>query len=239
MDLGEKLLKIRKDNKMSQEDFAEIFHVTRQTISSWENSKSYPDIETLIKISDRFNISLDILLKGDRKMVDRIDKQIKNSKTFKLITIFSISLFIIICVFVLVSMYIKKEQTRKDNIKYEEIISNINRLGFEKDEIGFASIVEDGITYKIFIKKPQVLEKEISASSIVFKDDEALIATYDGKNIKVSYINENNITVYCNKNGELENDIQNKNNIDIYNKYKDRTVPIVVRMVELFDSIYK
>ena len=62
---------------MSQDDFAEIFNVTRQTISSWENSKSYPDIETLVKISDKFNISLDILLKGDIKMIKSIDEKSK------------------------------------------------------------------------------------------------------------------------------------------------------------------
>ena len=54
---------------MSQEDFAEMFHVSRQTISNWENSKSYPDLETIIKISDSFQISLDILLKEDLIMV--------------------------------------------------------------------------------------------------------------------------------------------------------------------------
>ena len=58
MNLGNKIQEIRKKNKMSQEEFAEIFNVTRQTISSWENSKSYPDIETLIKLSDKFDISL-------------------------------------------------------------------------------------------------------------------------------------------------------------------------------------
>ena len=61
--LGKKLTEIRKENKMSQEEFAELFNVSRQTVSAWENSKSYPDIETLIRISEKFNISLDILLK--------------------------------------------------------------------------------------------------------------------------------------------------------------------------------
>ena len=61
MNLGDKLIEIRKENKMSQESFAETLGVTRQTVSNWENYKNYPDINTLIKISDKFNISLDIL----------------------------------------------------------------------------------------------------------------------------------------------------------------------------------
>jgi len=98
MSLGEKIVKIRKDNKMSQEEFAEIFNVTRQTISSWENTKSYPDIETLIKISDKFNISLDILLKGDENMVKNIDDSVKNNKKNKKIILILIIILIVLIV---------------------------------------------------------------------------------------------------------------------------------------------
>lgn len=48
---------------MSQDDFANIFHVSRQTVSNWENGKSYPDVEMLVKISDYFGISVDQLIK--------------------------------------------------------------------------------------------------------------------------------------------------------------------------------
>lgn len=96
MNLGEKIVKIRKDNKMSQEDFAEIFNVTRQTISSWENAKSYPDIETLVKISDKFKISLDILLKEDIKMIKEIDKKVKDRNKYRTILIIIISIIVLI-----------------------------------------------------------------------------------------------------------------------------------------------
>ena len=87
MNLDEKIKKIRKDNKMSQDDFAEVLNVTRQTVSNWENKKNYPDIETLIKISDEFNISLDILLKENMVMVKEIDKNVKNTKRYKMILV--------------------------------------------------------------------------------------------------------------------------------------------------------
>ncbi len=54
---------LRKQEKLSQDDFANIFHVSRQTVSNWENGKSYPDVEMLIKISDYFGISVDQLIK--------------------------------------------------------------------------------------------------------------------------------------------------------------------------------
>ena len=87
MKLGNKICKIRKDNNLTQEDFAEKYNVTRQTISSWENSKSYPDLDTLVKISDDFNISLDVLLKEDKKVIEKISKSQKDSKKFKKIAI--------------------------------------------------------------------------------------------------------------------------------------------------------
>lgn len=54
MQLGQTIQKIRKENHLTQEEFAEIFHVTRQTVSNWENEKSYPDLLTLVAISDNF-----------------------------------------------------------------------------------------------------------------------------------------------------------------------------------------
>ncbi|MBQ8203675.1 MAG: helix-turn-helix transcriptional regulator [Clostridia bacterium] len=87
MDLGNKINKIRKDNNLTQEDFAEKYNVTRQTISNWENGKSYPDLETLVKISDDFSVSLDVLLKEDKKVIMDISKNQKNSKLYKRIAL--------------------------------------------------------------------------------------------------------------------------------------------------------
>ena len=70
MQLGQTIQKIRKENHLTQEEFAEIFHVTRQTVSNWENEKSYPDLLTLVAISDNFHISLDKMLKEDIKWID-------------------------------------------------------------------------------------------------------------------------------------------------------------------------
>ena len=72
MNIAATIIEIRKQRKMTQEDFAKLFHVTRQTVSNWENEKSYPDIKTLVEISDEFDISLDRILKEDTKMVKKI-----------------------------------------------------------------------------------------------------------------------------------------------------------------------
>jgi transcriptional regulator with XRE-family HTH domain len=98
MELGKRIAEIRKERGLTQEGLAEICSVTRQTISNWENGKSYPDLETLVLISDTFDVSLDAMLKGDRKMVSEITKDQKHGKkiAFKLIVAIILTIAIIV-----------------------------------------------------------------------------------------------------------------------------------------------
>jgi transcriptional regulator with XRE-family HTH domain len=65
MNISKQLKNYRKKFNLSQEDLADIIHVSRPTISNWENGKSYPDLQNLLLLSDYFKISLDELVKGD------------------------------------------------------------------------------------------------------------------------------------------------------------------------------
>ena len=65
MEIGNQLKRYRAELSMSQEELAEKVYVTRQTVSNWENGKSYPDIHSLLLLSTVFQISLDTLIKGD------------------------------------------------------------------------------------------------------------------------------------------------------------------------------
>lgn len=65
MEIGTQIRKYRLASEMSQEELAEKIYVTRQTISNWENGKNYPDVKSLLLLSSLFDISLDILVKGD------------------------------------------------------------------------------------------------------------------------------------------------------------------------------
>lgn len=75
MSIGNQISAIRNEQQLTQERFGELFRVTRQTVSNWENEKSYPDLQILIAMSNQFDVSLDTLLKGDSKMVEVIDKE--------------------------------------------------------------------------------------------------------------------------------------------------------------------
>ena len=58
MELYKQIKRYRTDMNLSQEELAEKIYVTRQTISNWENDKSYPDIHSLLLLSSTFHISL-------------------------------------------------------------------------------------------------------------------------------------------------------------------------------------
>ncbi len=68
MEIGSRLKNARNQKGMTQEHTAELLGVSRQTISNWENNKSYPDIISVIKMSDLYSVSLDHLLKEDNTM---------------------------------------------------------------------------------------------------------------------------------------------------------------------------
>lgn len=67
MDIGSKIKEARINANYTQEKAADELCVSRQTISNWETGKTYPDIMSVIKISDLYNISLDCLLKDSDK----------------------------------------------------------------------------------------------------------------------------------------------------------------------------
>lgn len=81
MELGNKIKYYRGEKEFSQEELAERVYVSRQTISNWENNKSYPDINSIVLLSEIFEISIDYLIKGD---VEQMKKEINSEEVKKL-----------------------------------------------------------------------------------------------------------------------------------------------------------
>ncbi|WP_276908240.1 helix-turn-helix transcriptional regulator [Peptoniphilus duerdenii] len=81
MELGNKIKYYRGEKEFSQEELAERVYVSRQTISNWENNKSYPDINSIVLLSEVFEISIDNLIKGD---VEQMKKEINSEEVKKL-----------------------------------------------------------------------------------------------------------------------------------------------------------
>ena len=100
MELGNLILKYRKQNNLSQEDLAKEIGVTRQTISKWELNETSPDLKQAAKLAELFGVGVNDLI-NERNKEDGIkskDKQITKNILFKIIKIIGITFGIIILI---------------------------------------------------------------------------------------------------------------------------------------------
>ncbi len=65
MRLGEKLVKLRKERRMTQEELAGMLQVSRQSVSKWETAEAIPDLEKVVALADIFGVTTDYLLRDD------------------------------------------------------------------------------------------------------------------------------------------------------------------------------
>ena len=145
MKLGKQIKLHRQEAQLSQEELANRVYVSRQTISNWENDKSYPDVNSLVLLSEIFQTSLDNLIKGDVEVMkdviqkEEIEKMNRYGKSYTIMLIVTVvsavPLFMWLGVWVFipwviiwaVSMYFafKVEKVKKDNDiqTYKEIVA--------------------------------------------------------------------------------------------------------------------
>lgn len=79
MSIEDKIKTYRKEKKWTQKYLAEQLNVSDKTISSWETGRTYPDLDSLIQLADLFGLTLDELIRTDKKMIKSLDEKIKRS----------------------------------------------------------------------------------------------------------------------------------------------------------------
>ncbi|MBU9788191.1 helix-turn-helix domain-containing protein [Lentilactobacillus sp. IMAU92037] len=85
MKIAEQLQRQRQLHGLSQADLADELHISRQSISKWENGTTLPSFSNVVAISDLFGISLDDLIKGDVQLMERLEKDNRVNKVSKII----------------------------------------------------------------------------------------------------------------------------------------------------------
>ncbi len=155
MELGAQIKKYRMELSISQDELAEKVYVSRQSISNWETGKTYPDIKSLLLLSEVFSVSLDKLIKGD---VENMRKEIneqemttfqKDSSIFAVLFLLTLILPIplvkligtwglaVFGVLFIVTMYyairVEKHKKKHDIHTYKEIMAFMD--GVSLDEI--------------------------------------------------------------------------------------------------------
>ena len=139
MNIGQQIRKYRERDEYSQEYLAEKLYVSRQTISNWENEKSYPDIHNLLVMCELFDISLDDLVRGDLNS-NKQESIKRKMNIWSLVMIIGFTLssiligpllyyfnswgFIIIAI-LLISFY---SGSQIDKIKYKYNLDNYDRI---------------------------------------------------------------------------------------------------------------
>lgn len=83
MDFAQTIKNIRKEQNLTQEQFAAKLNVTRQAVSNWENNKNLPDIAMVLLMSEVFQVSLDRLIKGDDNNMNMSEKLINDGSETK------------------------------------------------------------------------------------------------------------------------------------------------------------
>ena len=80
--LNQRIRLLRQARNMSQVELANRLGVTKQSVSNWENGRTYPDLQSLLRLSDLFGLSLDELIKGDietmKEEINRLEIQKMN-----------------------------------------------------------------------------------------------------------------------------------------------------------------
>ncbi|OFI48540.1 hypothetical protein BG261_06490 [Floricoccus tropicus] len=90
MELSKQIKEHRARLEISQEQLAEKMYVSRQTISNWENERSYPDVHNLLLLAAIFDVTLDQLVKGDVKIMKEKISQANFNKSSYIMLISSI-----------------------------------------------------------------------------------------------------------------------------------------------------
>ena len=122
MELGKKIKKIRNDNKLTQEQFAEKMLVSRTAVSKWENGTCYPSIDSLKYMSKIFNVSLDKLLSSEEIL--EIAKTENQSNISKYNGLLFCLLDIVRIIFIFLPLYSYKT----DDFVYSVSLFNSNEL---------------------------------------------------------------------------------------------------------------
>lgn len=241
MNIGTKIIEIRKQKNMTQEDFAKIFHVTRQTVSNWENEKSYPDLQTLVQISNEFNVSLDTMLKENMNMVKKID----NYKIYKKIFIGLIACILAAGVITGIYIGICKAQ-------HNRMYDKVENAGFKKEMTadfiekyqGYYALTENDIDYLVEPKSIGKYELDTDKFTLTARKGDMDITISIDENRKI-YLALYPGEIEIDEKGSVINtskkltDVQKEHMNDLLTNRKEEILPIISRALELWDSINK
>lgn len=192
MKIGVIIKEQRTNRNMTQEELANEFFVSRQLVSKWENGRSYPDLEQLIKLSDFFELSLDELMRGDQKMTKKLSFEIKRKK------IMSGAIILLAAIIIFISYGAWSQELISYN-KKDIVVEDIKVMDVQEktviNENGEEVQLPTDVNYKIQLRSTKNLSKIRNAYLFdSVSDSENLYVVIQGQNALFSG-NDNTTTL--------------------------------------------
>lgn len=229
MNIGKRIKEERRKKEWTQEQLGEKLNVSRSAVSSWEVGRNYPDLETIILISDLFEVSLDQLLREDEDMTKNVTKKIKMNKYYKMSLI-----FLLFLIFSYIGFNLYLSSTEK---KYHK---NLEKNGWEiyypDNEPGFNQFIlnEDGIDYYTSILPTGLIgfPLEEQKLTIISKKNGLVMLIKDKKDMEIVISKENDPNVGFNSR------VQVNEKLEIINKQSSLSDETEI-MTEEYIDIHK
>lgn len=236
MTIAEMIKKTRTEANMTQGEYGAKFGVSRQTVSSWENERSLPDLQMLIDICNTYHVSLDQLLNEDKEFVEKIDFYNKYKKIIRLV---GMCLLAGLLIFALI-FFNWKITERNMNQAFE---MNAKRLGFVKGEL--YELEKDNIRYRLPNQKLPFLKKDFhvknSYADFIIEDTEISISLYDGEDFTIEFNHFRSIKGFFDKDDHIEikeNTLNEKENI-LYNENNEMIGEVLKQLLIIHKNVYQ
>ena len=235
MTVAEMIKQTRTEANMTQEEYGAKFGVSRQTVSSWENERSLPDLQMLIDICNTYHVSLDKLLNEDKEFVEKIDFYHKYKKVMRFV---GICLAAGVLIFALI--FTNWKITEKNmNQAFER---NAEKLGFIKGEL--YEMDSENVQYRLPNQKLPFLKKDFYVkncyANFTIAGTEINIVLDEDEEFTIIFNHFRNIKGSFNKNKEIEiqeNTLNKEENI-LYNENGEVIENILKKLVLIHENVY-
>lgn len=128
--IGQRIKQARNDQNLTQQELADKISISRSAVSNWESGRNYPDLDSIVLLSDVLNISLDQLLREDSIMVKEVSSEQRKGKRRKIYLRILLPLFILLLLFTGYMLYQENPQVHNvisPNSTYQIQLSARNR----------------------------------------------------------------------------------------------------------------
>lgn len=231
---GKTLAKLRKERKLTQQELADLLHVTNKTISKWETNTTAPDIDTLKRISQVLNVPVDVLLGNSKLTITDESSKHKLTKK-KLILLLSLLLVLLFFIYYLIANFILKTKSYS-LISGDERFTIAGNITVEKDSY-YISLVVRGVNNELFEDKiiNNAQYSIVVDDKIIYSNGDILTLTRLEENIYLSeYISKISINHTDNELKNIKSILENGlilqvKYIDENNELNTTNIPVLVK----------